>query len=712
MSFLSPLSIAVIGASAEETKVGHYVLRNIITQGYKGAVFPVNPKGGDILGKKTYTSVTEIPGELDCAVIVTPAKTVTALAEECGKKGVKTLVVISAGFGETGTDPSDQPDPSVPARADNGLAGRGRAGEGHAMEQSLIEIVKKYDMQLVGPNCLGIMRPSIGLNASFAENVDKSGSVALLSQSGAMAVALLDAAGPLNLGFSLVVSMGNKAAMDECDFLEICKNDPETKVIGVYLESIKDGKRFLKIASEVCARKPIVLIKAGTSQRGMHAVASHTGALAGSDAAIDAACRQTGIRRAHTTEAFMDMIRALAMQPPLLSPQIAVITNAGGPGILATDAAEKNGLILMSLGSKSGDALKKVLPAAASVANPVDVLGDADMARYEAALDACVDDKNIDGIAVMLTPQVMTPESEIAQALIKTMKSRPLMPIVTGFMGEKNIVAAQKILHAAGIPNYPTPERAIAALASLRSRDVMVSLRTIDIGMSPSQAQDDILDGVTGLLPDDLTTRLFSKYNLPMPESAVAKSADEAVALAEKMGYPVVAKISSPQILHKSDIGGVRVNLTSADSVTSAFTEIMVNAKKHQPDATLNGVLIQQFLPAGNEFIVGAIRDSSFGHLIMVGLGGIYTELFRDTSFRIAPIGEEDAYAMLQELKAWKLLLGLRGKAQSDIDALAQLIAQVSKLVTDYPQIKELDLNPVLVWEKKIVIADAKVVIE
>lgn len=686
MSFLTPSSIAIVGASAEETKVGHYVLKNIITQGYKGEIYPVNPKGGEILGKKVYASVTEIPGAVDCVVIVTPAKTVQALAEECGKKGVKTLVVISAGFGEIGTD------------------------EGHALEKALVETVKKYKMELVGPNCLGIIRPSIGLNASFGENVERSGSVALLSQSGAMAVALLDAAGPLNLGFSLVISMGNKAAMDECDFLEICKDDPETKVIGMYLESIKDGKRFLKIARDVCATKPIVLIKSGVSERGKHAVSSHTGALAGSDAAIDAACFQTGVRRAHSTEQFMDMIRALATQPPLLSPRIAVITNAGGPGILATDAAEKEGLILMALGDKNREQLKKALPAAASAANPVDVLGDAGMDRYAIALEACVEDPNIDGIAVMLTPQVMTPETEIAQALIKTMKSRRMMPIVTGFMGDKNIKEAEKKLHAAGIPNYPTPERAIAAMACLLARPV--NEKTMEPGCQVLTLSKKILEGKTGTLDEQSVEELFSLYKLPLPQSAVAKTADEAVQYAEKMGYPVVAKISSPQILHKSDIGGVRVNITKGADLRSAFAEIMANAKKHMPKATLNGVQIQQFLPAGNEFIVGSIRDDSFGHLILAGMGGIYTELFRDTSFRIAPVSEEEAYEMLSELKSWKLLLGLRGKGPSDIEALASLIAQVSHLVNDCPQIKELDLNPVLVWNDRIVIADAKVVIE
>lgn len=685
MSLLTPTSVAVIGASSEEHKVGHYILKNIITQGYQGAVYPINPKGGEILGKTAYPTITDVPGPIDLAVIVTPAKTVLGLAEECGKKGVKTLVVISAGFGEIGTE------------------------DGHAMEAALVDMVRKYGISLVGPNCLGVIRPSIGLNASFAENLQGSGSVALLSQSGAMAVALLDAAAAYHVGFSLVVSMGNKSAQDECDFLELAKNDPETKVIGMYLESINNGKRFLEIAREVCRTKPIVLIKSGTSSRGQRAVSSHTGALAGSDAAIDAVCAQTGIRRAQTAERFMDMIQVLSSQPPLLSQNIAVITNAGGPGILATDAAEREGLMLVSLEGGNRDALKSQLPPAASAQNPVDVLGDAADDRYLTAINACARDPNIDGLVVVLTPQVMTPEDAVAKTIVETMKSRPLMPIATAFMGNKNVMSAREILQSHGIPNYPTPERAVAALSSLRPVHVLQSGSTAPTSHVTKAGV--LLQGQTGLLSEDLTAELFRLYELPLPSAGVAKTADEAVALAESMGYPVVAKISSPQIIHKTDIGGVRTNIRSADDLRKAFAEIMANAKAHAPTAELQGILIQQFLPAGSEFIVGATKDPSFGHLVMVGLGGIYTELFRDTAFRIAPVSEADAYQMLRTLKSWKLLMGLRGAETADVAKLADVLTKISALVTDCPQIVELDLNPVLVWSNRVTVADAKIVI-
>ncbi len=688
MYVLEPTSIAVIGASAEEKKLGHYILSNLVNQGYKGTIYPVNPKQDVLLGLKTYHSIEEIPGAVDMAVVVTPAVTVCDVAESCGKKGVKTLVVISAGFGEMGTP------------------------DGHEREEKLKEIVKKYGISLVGPNCLGVLRPDIRMNASFALDCGKPGSIALISQSGAMAVALLDKSPELSIGYSLVASIGNKAGLDESDFLEICHKDPKTKVIGCYLESIKDGRRFLEVASNVAKDKPIVLIKSGVSVRGSMAVSSHTGALAGSDTAIDAACMQAGIRRARTTNEFLGLLQTLATQPPLLSSQVAVITNAGGPGVLATDAAEREGLMLTSLTEEAQTALKAKLPAAASVKNPIDVLGDALGDRYEAAIAACAADRGIDGVAVMLTPQVMTPCAEVAKAIVRVSHAYPLMPVVASFMGHDSVLEARKILGDGGVPHFETPEEAMHGLAALRAcgnPGYPACQPGGPGGVQPKAWK--ILEGVDGLLDEKRSAELFALYKLPMPNQEVSVTADQAVKIAETIGYPVIAKISSPEILHKTDVGGVRANLNSADEVRKAFVDIMANCKKNMPSANLNGVLVQQFLPAGNEFIVGALRDPGFGPLVMVGLGGIYTELFRDTAFRVAPIDEEQAYAMLVGLKSWKLLLGMRGKPQSDIAALAAAIAGVSRMVTDCPQIAELDLNPVLVRPEGLMVADAKVVI-
>ncbi len=692
MSFLSPKGIAVIGASAEEHKVGHYVLKNLMTQGFTGEIFPVNPKGGEILGKKAYATVTEIPGTVDLAVIVTPAKTVPALADECGKKGVKTLIVISAGFGELGTE------------------------EGHGLEIELVSVARKHGMALVGPNCLGVLRPTSGINASFGKNLSVKGTIAFVSQSGALAVALMDAAAERSIDFSLVVSMGNKAALDECDYLELCADDPETKVIGLYLESIKDGKRFLKTAAAVSRRKPIVLIKSGTSTRGQRAVSSHTGALAGSDAAIDAACVQAGIHRAKDTDEFFDALSALSHLPPMASDRIAVITNAGGPGILATDAAEHENLTMTTLERTTEESLRGLLPAAASSANPIDVLGDALSDRYAAAIAAAARDPNVDGISVLLTPQVMTPCLEIAKAVVAAHKSSRLLPIVTSFMGDGSVRDAENFLKSHGIPNFPSPERAVRALRFLRQRRRHLDVKPRGIRedtherIAAKHAQK-LLAGKTGLLNEEDTASLFSLYDLPFSGGKIATSADEAVTIAKEIGYPVVAKVSSPDILHKTDIGGVRMNLATEEEVRAAYRDIVVRCHQAMPTARIRGVFLQPLLPAGHEYIAGAVADPSFGHLIMVGLGGIYTELLRDAAFRIAPVGEEEPYAMLESLRSWKLLLGLRSKEQSDIPGLASLLLNLSRLVTDCPEIAELDCNPVFVRPDGVVIADAKIVL-
>lgn len=686
MPFLAPKSIAVIGASSEPGKVGHYVFQNLV-EGYVGPLYPVNNKRAEILGRKTYASVTDIPAEVDVAIVITPATTVTAIADECGKKGVHTLVVISAGFGEIGTE------------------------EGRAREKELKAIVDRYPMRLIGPNCLGFLRPALQLNASFAAHSPKAGKIALISQSGAMAVALMDAAAPMGLGFSLVVSMGNKTAMDECDFLELCEEDPETQVIALYVENISSGRRFLELARRIARRKTIVLIKAGTSAHGKRAVSSHTGAMAGSESAISAVCSQAGIRRAKTTEEFLDILHAVSTQPPLLSPNIAIVTNAGGPGILAADAAEREGARLPVLHDQTIAHLKSLLPEAASTLNPIDVLGDALADRYGTAVEAAGSDPNIDGTVVVLTPQVMTPATDVAQAIKESRARHPLMPIVTSFMGNAAVKDAVEELHRSGIPNYPTPERAIRAIAHLRPMDIEPTAASTRSTFDRATRARALIHGQVGLLSPTIISELFAVYGLPTPEQEIATSEDEAAAIAERIGYPVIAKIASPEIIHKTDVGGVRANIMDEHDVRLAYREIMGNVTMLMNDLYLEGILIQKFLPAGNEFIVGAAKDPSFGHLLMIGLGGIYTELFQDVTFRIAPITEGEVYRMLQELKSWRLLLGMRGKAQSDIDALVRIVLTISDMVMDCPEIRELDLNPVFVDENGTVVLDAKVMV-
>jgi acetyl coenzyme A synthetase (ADP forming)-like protein len=684
MSLLTPSSIAIIGASATPGKVGHDILKNILTQGFKGSVYPVNPKHEAILDTKSYASVKDIGNTVDLAIVVVPAAFVPGILKECAEKSIKDIIIISAGFGEVGTEVGD------------------------ALEKNVKDISAQHNLNVVGPNCLGIIRPSINMNASFALSIPPSGSIALLSQSGAMAVGMMDSAMEAGLGFSLVASIGNTAVLNECDFLEMAADDDETKVIGLYLENITDGTRFLSAASQIT--KPIVLLKSGVSMQGKEAAASHTGALAGNDAAIDALCAQAGIHRAETSEELFDMLEALSLEPALASNRIAIITNAGGPGILATDAAVKAGLTLPKLSPAQEDILKTALPAAASTSNPIDVIGDADVTRFISALDAVGNDPDIDGVCIILTPQVMTPCAEVADAIITWKKSHSLMPVVTSFIGHQSIHAEKLTLQKAGIPCFETPERAAFALSSLQNKEGQKS-SIFTPNKERAAAAQELLSEYKGLIPEGAVQALFELYNIPVPQQKVAVSEDEAVAIAAEIGYPVIAKISSPHILHKTDIGGIRAHLITEADVRNAWKEIQANVAEHRPDAEVRGILIQQFRTAGEEFIVGSVRDNSFGHLVMAGLGGIYTELLEDTSFRIAPITKDEGYRMLNELTSWELLLGMRGKGQLDIVNLAKLTSIVSELVMECPQIKDIDLNPVFVTTNGILVADAKVVI-
>lgn len=688
MNLFEPSSIAVVGASADEGSVGHDILQNLLTQGYEGEVYPINPKHTEMQGKKAYASVKDIDGDVDLAIIIVPAKIVPIVLKECAEKKVRSVVIISAGFSETGTK------------------------EGKELEEQIQTIAKTYPCpspspSIIGPNCLGILRPSINLNASFAVKVPPVGSVALISQSGATAVAIMDASETLGIGYSFVASIGNKTVMDESDLLEIALKDDETKVIGLYLESIKDGKRFLKTAA--ASTKPIVLLKAGVSKKGGQAASSHTGALAGSDAAIDALCKQTGIVRAHTSQEFLDLLEGLSTQPPLASPSVAIITNAGGPGILATDAAEAAGLTLPKLEEEIDAELKKHLPAAASTGNPIDVIGDAGVDRYKAALQAAGDSAKIDGVALLLTPQVMTPVEEVANALIAWRKNYPLMPVTTCLMGEENVGEQRLILQRAGIPCYETPERAIQALGALLpdNRSLITDIQKNDI-----RAADvvDIIGKQTGLLDSDTAQQICELYGINTVPTRLATTEEEAVSIAEDFGYPVIAKVSNKDIIHKTDTGGIKPNIQTELELRDAFTELTSPSPSPSPNPT--NVLIQPMCKTGHEFIVGAVQDASFGHLILVGLGGIYTEVLEDTSFRIAPVTEKDAYTMLTELNAWKVLLGTRGKPQLNIDALAQLIERVSQLVYECPVIKDIDFNPVFVSEEEVVVADVKIVVQ
>ena len=679
-SFFAPRAVAVVGASADPTKLGHAVLSNVIEHGFTGDIYPINPKADAILGRQAYASVLDVPGPLDLVVIVVPSKFVAGVLEECGQKSVKGVITITAGFREVGP-------------------------QGLAMEKELVAIARRYGMRMIGPNCLGIIDTYAPLQASFALGMPLQGGIAFMSQSGALCTSILDMALADEIGFSRFVSLGNKADLNEIDFLQVWGADPATKVITAYLEGITDGSRFVEIAREVSKHTPVISIKSGTTQAGSRAVSSHTGTLAGSESAYEAAFQQAGVLRAGSVQDLFDMAVAFARQPLPSTDAVAVVTNAGGPGIMATDAIERAGLQLASLAVETQTHLAAGLPAAASVANPVDVLGDAMADRYALAVNAVADDPNVGAIIVVLTPQIMTQITETAQAVTEVSR-RTGKPILTAFMGKQTIGKGEKILRAHGLPNYPVPERAVNALAA------MVRQKQWQERPMPQVERFDVdRDGVARIfqqvkadgrlaIGDAEARAIQAAYGIPFPKSHLAKTADEAAKAAEDIGFPVVMKITSPDILHKTDIGGVKLNLQSADQVRDTFDLMMYRAQRYQPTAEIWGCLVQQQVKGGKEILLGMNRDPQFGPLLVFGLGGIYVEALKDVTFRVAPIDRRQAREMLNEIRAFPLLRGVRGEPPSDMDAIVDVLLRLSQLVTDFPEIVEIDINPLMVFEQ------------
>lgn len=677
--FFRPSSVAVIGASRDPEKLGYAVLANLKEGGFPGALYPVNPKADEILGLRAYPSVLDIPGPVDLAVIVIPYPLVPAALEQCGQKGIPAAVIISAGFREAGR-------------------------EGLERELELVQIARRYGIRIIGPNCLGVIDTHTPLNATFAAGMPPGGPIAFMSQSGALGTAVLDMALAGRIGFSRFVSLGNKADVNEVDLLEAWEDDPHSRVILAYTEGLPDGQRFMEVARRVTRKKPVVAVKSGVTRSGARAVSSHTGSLAGSEAAYHAAFRQAGVIRAESMEHLFDLALAFAYQPLPRGDRIAIVTNAGGPGILATDALEHAGLQLARFQPETIRALMADLPSAASAANPVDVLGDALADRYEHALRLVLADPGVDGVIVIVTPQAMTQIEETAHVVGRVARESD-KPILGCFMGESRISAGIAILQQYGIPNYPFPERAAAALAAMvayrREREQpSYPLKRLDVNtaavrkvLDDARAQERVSIGNTE------ARAVLGAYGFPLPPSRLATTPEEAIAAAEEMGYPVVLKIASPDILHKTDVGGVRLNLHSPADVRDAFDLIIYRASRYVPGARIWGCLVQKMVPPGREVLIGMSRDPQFGPLVAFGLGGIYVEALKDVVFRVAPFGPEEAAAMIREIRSYPLLAGVRGEPPADHDALVDALCRVSQLVTDFPEIAELDINPLVVYE-------------
>lgn len=696
---LEPQSVAVIGASRQPGSVGYAVLSNLLMGQFTGVIYPVNPKARSICGVRTYQSVSEIPDSVDLAIIIVRANIVPLVLEECGQKGVKGAIVISAGFKETGP-------------------------EGAKLEAQVKEIAHQYSIALVGPNCLGVINTDSNyrLNASFAKEMPLTGNIAFVSQSGALCTAVLDYAKGQGIGFSKVISLGNKADVNENDFLAYLWQDPQTQVILLYIEELSDGRKFLELAREITGegdnRKPILALKAGRTPAGARAVASHTGSLAGSDEVYEALFAQAGVLRADTVEDLFEYAVAFANQPLPNGKRTVIITNAGGPGIMATDACVRYGLELAQLSQQTLEQLRENLPPHASLQNPIDLIGDAQSDRYEVALEKVLDDLNVDAIVVLLTPQAMTDVENIANAIVKVSK-RKVKPILACFMGLVDISAGVNILKENGVPNYSFPEDAVRALAAMvRYVDWVKRPRTgvkvfeVDSERARRLLYDSPISG-HGFVPEDVALQVLEAYGFPLLPWGVARDVDEAVEVAQKIGYPVALKVLSPEVIHKFDIGGVQLNLNSESDVRQAFEKILKSVKQHIPKARIEGVLVQAMAKKGREVILGMKRDPQFGPILMFGLGGIYVEVLRDVTFRLAPVRKLGAYRMVKEIRTYKLLEGVRGEPPADIDKIVECIERLSQLAVEQDIVEELDINPLIVYPQGegAAVADVRIMV-
>jgi acetyltransferase len=701
-------------------KVGGSVLANLVSAGFPGRIVPVNPSAATVQGLAAAPSVGAIDGSVELAVITVPAADVLPALEECAAKGVGAAVVISAGFREIG-------------------------GEGQAREAELRGWIARHPLRVVGPNCLGWIRPAARLNATFAPGMAPAGGIAFVSHSGALAVAILDWARERHLGFSLFASLGNQADVAEADVLDAVTDDGETRVVVLYLEGVADGRRLVDAIRRASAAKPVVVLKTGRSAEGARAVSSHTGALAGSDEAFDAAVRQAGAIRVRTVEELFDLADALETQAPPSGRRLLVVTNGGGLGVVATDAARAARLEMPPLADPVRARLRALLPPTASVANPLDLVGDADAGRYQAALEVLAGADVADALLVVLAAQAATDSATVARAIVTATRGWSV-PVVASFVGGPRIAAGAAGLEDAGIPCYPFPERAVTSLAgmvALAERRRAASRPTPapaplaldrlvrELTISVSQRADATLDVRTGVPagPPAVTESaaagtagtggrravalhelgpLLSAFGIPYVGGHLVTSEDEAARTAAAIGFPVVLKLVSPDVTHKTEVGGVRLGLGSPDDVAGAFAAMMTRVRHERPGVRIDGAWLQPMVAPGRELLLGAVRDPDFGAMVVVGFGGVYVEVLKDTAARIAPVGADEARAMLDELRMAPLLHGVRGEPAVALDALASAVSDFSRLAAAVPALVELELNPLVASPDGVVAVDAR----
>jgi acetyl coenzyme A synthetase (ADP forming)-like protein len=730
-ALFAPKSVAVIGASTKPDSLGRAVFKNILFHGYTGVVYPVNPKAKSILGVKAYPSVLDIPDEIDLAVIIVPAIAVANVLEECGRKGVRAAIVISAGFKEIGE-------------------------EGAQRERELQQIAQRYGIALLGPNCLGIINtdPAVSLNATFAPGMPRQGNIAFISQSGALGVAALEYAQRQKIGLSKFISIGNKADLHENHLLDYLKDDPLSDVILLYVEDLEDPQGFHRLATEITSERPkkipILAIKSGRTLEGAKAATSHTGALAGSDEVYDSIFMQSGVLRVETIEELFDYAIAFAQQPLPQSNRIAIVTNAGGAGILATDAAVRHGVQLAEFTEETVRKLRELLPPTVNVANPVDMTGEPNEQRYETVVRTVLEDPNVAGVVVIAAPHILMSLENIARHIVRAVQAltpdpapsprpnppAPLRageglgegssggkvqkPVLACLMAVTDARPAIEILEEANIPHYSFPERAARALAAMaRYREWVHRPRTeyrVFTDVQIEQARETIARAKRqgrSLLLEPEAHDVLKAYGFPVLQYRFAKSEDEALHAAREIGYPVVLKIVSPDIAHKVDVGGVKLDIHSDAELRESYRQMLADVQKAKPSARIFGVFVQEFIKGGKETILGLKRDPLFGPLLMFGLGGIYVEALRDVTFRIAPIRELGVTRMIRQIRGFKILEGFRGEPPSDIDAIAECLARLSQLATQLEEIVELDINPLVVFEKGrgARVVDARIVV-
>jgi acetyltransferase len=685
----SPRSIAVIGASKIVGKVGYLTLSNLVQSGFQGPIVPINSAGGELLGLPVYKQLADYPDAIDLVVIAVPAEMVPAAARDAVAKKAGAVVVVASGFKEAGP-------------------------EGRALEEELIDICRRGGVRLLGPNCLGVINTAIRMNASFSRRIPQAGSMAIFSQSGALCTAMMDIADERELGVSKAISIGNKADITEVDVLEALAEDEDTKVIVGYLEDISDGDRFVKAAEAASSRKPVVILKAGTTAAGTRAAANHTGVLVGKDTAYGAAFKRAGICRADTFDALFDSATALALQPTPKGDRVLIITNSGGSGTISADAVEKAGLTVAPLGEDLARQLRRALPHAAFIDNPIDISAAAEPRHYAAALDIVAAEGSFDAILIVLAPQYMTEPAATVRAIVAHLDEN--MPVLAAFLGGEDIMPSRKELAAAGLPFYDSPERAVTALKAMHeygvwqrrpARQVVrfpVNRRRVERIIYRRQRTDRLRLG------EVKSKDILKAYGFQILEGRLTTSPEEAMEIARFIGFPVALKVISPSIIHKSDLGGVRLNLGSAQEVADAFDLMMLRINKLAPNAIIGGIYVEKMAEKGLEVIIGMTRDPQFGPMLMFGLGGIFVEVMKDVTFHLAPITENEAAQMLQSTRSYELLQGKRGLKEVDMHAIAVALQRISQLTTDFPQILDLEINPLIVGEigNEPVVVDAR----